>query len=286
MKQITLSAFIVVLLIAIDITIISSAYAGTKTTIFKVTKVSQKGKLQLRAYPSTKSRIKKSLPYNAKDLTETVKKRVIKGSTQWIEVNWRNTRGWVNSHYLKKTGVLVHNTKSNKPKAPRAVASRTSRNTNTLRLVSMKPIKIQPVTPNELPQAFGGDRYDQPTQIAATEMKMAYIDKNDQVAKKILSCSGNSPEPWNINMNITNKNMQVKLAKGRTFNLPINYHSWASPNKIRMGIGGNKGRNVVDVNLEKTDACSNGLSKTNYPYKVNATINRQFFSGCCQSIRN
>jgi len=280
MKQITLSAFIVLLLITVDATIISSASAANKTTIFKVTKVSPQGKLQLRAYPSPKSRIKKSLPYNAKDLTETGKKKVVKGNTQWQEVNWNNTRGWVNTRYLKKTGVLLNNKKPN----ANSIASRTSRNSNTLKLVSIKAINTQPVTPKEMSQAFGGDRYDQPTQVAAAEMKMAYTDKNEKVSNKILSCSGNSPEPWNINMNVTEKNMQVRLAKGRVFSLPISYHAWASPKKVRMGIGGNKGRNVVDVNLEKTDACSNGISKTNYPYKVNATINRQFFSGCCQSV--
>ena len=85
-------------------------------------------------------------------------------------------------------------------------------------------------------------------------------------------------------MNVTNKKMQINLKDGASFSVPINYHEWASSNKVRMNLGGNKGRNIVDVNLEKTDACSTGLSRTNYIYEVNATINREFFSGCCEAV--
>ncbi len=88
MKRLSISAFIVLALISIDASI-TMAYAKTtdnKITIFKVNKVSPSNTLKLRAWPSTKSRIKQRLPYNAKDLTETGKQRVI-GSTKWLEVN-------------------------------------------------------------------------------------------------------------------------------------------------------------------------------------------------------
>jgi len=270
--------FIVLALILIDASI-SAPYAATKVTIFKVTNVSQSSKLQLRAWPSPKSRIKKSLPYNAKDLTETGKTRVI-GKAKWVEVNWQNTHGWVNGRYLKKTGVLLHaQTKSKKMASAPA-----SRNTKSTKIVtSSKKTRIQAVISNSSnenlpPQTFAGDRYDQPIQLAATETKTAFQSKS---LHKILNCAGKTPNPWNIKLNMSNKKMLVKLKNKKTFNVPIKYHEWASTTKIRMNLGGSRGRNIVDVNLERTDACNNGLSRTNFTYEINATINRQFYSGCC-----
>ena len=277
MKRIIYSVFIVLALVTINITI-STTYAATKVKIFKVTKVSPGDKLHLRAWPSPKSRIKSSLPYNAKDLTETGKKRVI-GKTTWLEVNWNKTRGWVNGHYLKKTGVLLHAT-------PNTLAKHTSRNIHSNKAITkQEKIKaIIPATPldESPPQEFSGDRYDQPVQLAATEIKTAFSPNNNtQSSQKQLSCSGSTPNPWHLKMNMADKVMRVQLSKNQQFNIPIKYHEWASPTKVRMNLGGHKGRNIVDVNLEKTDACSDGLSRKNYTYEINATINRQFYSGCC-----
>lgn len=286
MKRIALSAFIVLALISIDATI-SMAYAKSKITIYKVTKVSTRNKLQLRAWPSPKSRVKVSLPYNAIDLTETGKKRVI-GKAKWLEVNWKNNRGWVNARYLKKTGVLLRqNTQATTKIAastPRANRNARSTTKNDVKTVAKKSIIRSRPTPNAMPQMPTENRYNQPTQIASTEMKTAYSAKNSATDNKILRCIGSSPRPWSIKMNVADKRMQVSFKNGKSFNVPINYHEWASNNKVRMNIGGNKGRNIVDVNLEKTNACSTGLSRTNYPYEVNATINRNFFSGCCETI--
>jgi hypothetical protein len=51
-----------------------------------------------------------------------------------------------------------------------------------------------------------------------------------------------------------------------------------------MNIGGTKGRNIIDVNLEKTNACYNDMTQSALAYSVNATINDQYFSGCCQTV--
>lgn len=284
MKRITLSAFIVLALISIDATI-SMAYAKSNVTIFKVTKVSSKNKLRLRAWPSPKSRVKVALPYNAVDLLETGKKKTL-GKSKWVEVTWQNNQGWVNARYLKKTGVLpLSNNRSSAVVAASSgshnVAKSLARNAT-----SSKREEVIKSTPNAMPQMPTENRYYQPTQLAAREMKMAYAPREAATANtgKVLRCLGSSPQPWRIKLNTADKRMQVNLKNGASFNVPINYHEWASSNKIRMNIGGNKGRNIVDVNLEKTDACSTGLSRTNYMYEVNATINRDFFSGCCETI--
>ncbi len=279
MRQITLSAFIVLALISIDATI-SVAYAKSNITIFKVTKVSAKSKLQLRAWPSPKSRVKISLPHNAIDLTETGKKKIL-GKTKWLEVNWKNNRGWVNARYLKKTGVLPNRSPVNN-----TVASNTSRNMkNNAKKIVKKTIVINKSLLNAVPEMPIENRYSQPDQPAPREVKTAYSGRAETSKNnKILSCVGSSPSQWNIQMDVGKKTMRIKSKGQSAFYVPINYHEWASPSKVRMNIGGNKGRNIVDVNLEKTDACSTGLSRKNYMYEVNATINRNFYSGCCETI--
>jgi len=292
MKRITLSAFIVLALISIDATI-SMAYAKSNITIFKVTKVSTNNKLQLRAWPSPKSRVKVSLPHNAVDLLETGKKKVL-GKSKWIEVTWQNNQGWVNARYLKKTGVLpisinkaqsvaVVAVTSGSRNITKAVVNPVAKTKITTNLTREAKRVIGNPTPNTMPQMPTENRYYQPTQLAAREVKTTYTP-NTESNNKILRCIGSSPRPWSIKLNTANKRMQVNFKNGQSFNVPINYHEWASSNKVRMNIGGNKGRNIVDVNLEKTDACSTGLSRKNYMYEVIATINRDFFSGCCETI--
>lgn len=284
MKQITLSALIVLALILIDLSF-SMAYANSNITIYKVTKVTSRNKLQLRAWPSPESRIKVSLPHNAVDLTDTGKEKVL-GKAKWIEVKWKDNRGWVNAYYLKKTGVLPGRRVTSKGSA----TSSTSRNINsTARIVNKKVIQKKLESKGSvtyiIPNIPTGNRYSQPTQVAAKEVKTTYSASIEPAQNgKILGCVGSSPSTWSITMDVANKKMRVKSQNRTPFYVPINYHEWASPSKVRMNIGGNKGRNIVDVNLEKTDACSTGLSRKNYMYEVNATINREFFSGCCETI--
>lgn len=268
MKRLSFSAFIVLALIIVDISI-SVSYAkgrtSNKITIYKVTKVSPSGNLKLRAWPSSTSRILRVLPHNAKDLTETGKKTIMVGSNRWQEVNWRNNKGWVNNRYLKKTGVLLHKKSANSSKG-------TARNTNSTKKNSIKAI-IPSTTPNEMPETRGGDHY-------SSEMKVAYQNRSTQSSQQ-LNCSGQTPKPWNINLDMAAKRMNIHLNRNGSFSIPIKYHEWASPTKVRMNIGGNRGRNIVDVNLQKVNSCRNGRSGTNNTYKINATINRQFYTGCC-----
>lgn len=274
MKRISLSVLVVLALISIDATI-SMAYAKETIKIFKVTRVSSSGKLPLRAWPGPTSRIKVALPYNAKDLTGTGKKKLVE-NTKWVEVNWKSNKGWVKSRYLKKTGVLLRKTNT--------ISSRNSKATDKT-VQKAKRLKSPVKSLNDKPQEYGGDRYDQPTQAAATEFKTTFTNNNESPgSNKLLLCDGNLPKYWNIKMDVSDNKMQVKFADRKEFIVPINYHEWATPNKVRINVGGNKGRNVVDVNLEKTNTCKNGLTNTNYTYEVNATINRDFFSGCCEVV--
>jgi len=80
--------------------------------------------------------------------------------------------------------------------------------------------------------------------------------------------------------------IQVKFPQKVGYNVPIKYHAWATPGKLRMNIGGSKGRNIIDVNLEKTNACFNDMTQSAMAYDVNATINDQNYSGCCQTVSN
>ncbi len=253
---------------------LTTAYADKKITIFKVNHLTKKQKLKLRAYPSPKSRIKISLPYNAKDIIETGKKKKV-GRTTWRQVNWNKQQGWVKARYLKKTGVLVRKSKKVTVKNKRAV-SNSSRN-----IIKRAKVINMPVTrPEDKPQQFGGDRYDQPVKMSASDVKVAYSD-NGNHASKIFNCQGNRPKSWRITLDLNQGAMRLKVPSRPTFNMPINYQEWESNRKVRMNLGGDKGRNMVDVNLEKTNSCHNDGSSKTFTYEVNATINKNFYFGCC-----
>lgn len=284
-----ISALFVIALITFDISL-SVAYAKTKITIYKVTNVSSSKTLRLRAWPSPRSRIKVSLPYNAKDITATGKKKKL-GRTQWLEVHWGKNKGWVNAKYLKKTGVLLrtaikpsatlptkkkHIAKSrNKPPKTNSTIKRkiSSRNTRSIKSKNI-PIEIPP-------QEFGGDRYDQTLEMNAKEVKTAYTPKNRSAHK--LSCKGLSPKPWSMKMSFNGNIMNIAFLGKPTLKVLLRYNDWTSNNRVRMSLGGNRGRNsVIDVNLERTNACRVGSFKNRYRYEIKTTINNNFYSGCCR----
>lgn len=298
MKRTTLAAFVVFTLIGLDASI-TVVHAQTKVKIFKVTKVSHSGKLRLRAWPSSKSRVKASLPYNAKDLVETGK-QVTKNKSRWVQVTWQNYTGWVNAHYLKKTGVLVRQDQDTPVKQVMAKqTTRTNRNVNS-KITSQAKQNIAATivdtqtAPQELPNEYQGDRYDQslkpvaPVHVANhVAKKMAYAPKKNgrSASKWMLSCSGSTPKNWNIKMDVAEKKLFVKVAGKKEFSVPMTYRKWAPGGQVRMEIGGGKGRNLVDATLEKTYACNTGLSKKNYSYMVNVAVNRgQLLSGCCNPV--
>lgn len=191
------SALFVVALIMFDITTTIS-HAETKTTIYKVTRVSSGKTLRLRAWPSTKSRIKRKLPFNARNVIETGKSKRV-GRSKWIEVRWNDSLGWVNKRYLKKTGILSlggsnkrasYKNQSKKKVAKRAGKSRNkayflkskpkrkfiSRNTRSINYKQSNKRDFAPsVIQMEMPpQEFGGDRYDQTIESKASEMKTSF----------------------------------------------------------------------------------------------------------------
>ncbi len=156
------------------------------------------------------------------------------------------------------------------------MASSSSRNI----IKRAKVIHTPTIRPEDKPQSFGGDRYDQPVKMSATDIKVAYSERGTKT-KKVYKCEGNKPKTWNITLNVTDGNMRLNLPNRSSFNMPINYHEWESKSKLRMNLGGDKGRNMVDVNLEKTNSCHNDGSSKAFAYEVNATINKSFFFGCC-----
>lgn len=279
------SALFVIALISVDISL-SVAHAQTKTTIYKVTKVSSGKTLRLRAWPSPKSRIKVSLPHNAKDITETGKRKKV-GRTKWIEVRWGKNKGWVNSRYLKKTGVLLKTDKQialktkqstkSRNQAPKKINKRKTSSRNT-RAKKYQPSSI-PLEPP--PQEFGGDRYDQTLEMNAKEVKTSYLPKRNSTRK--LSCLGDIPKPWKMKLSLNGNTMNINFPGSPTLKVPLRYNEWTSNNKARMSLGGSRGRNmVVDVSLEKTNACRVSSSNRRFSYEVKTTINNQFYSGCCR----
>ena len=282
-------ALFVIVLITFDISL-SIAHAKTKITIYKVANVTSGKNLRLRAWPSPKSRIKVSLPYNAKDIIATGKKKKL-GRTQWLEVFWNKNKGWVNAKYLKKTGVLLKTAIKSDVTSPikekhiaKSRNKATKINSSTKRKISSRntrSIKSKNIPIEMPPQEFGGDRYDQTLEMNAKEVKTAYAPKNKSSHKLI--CNGISPKPWNMKMSVSGNTMNITFLGKPSLKVPLRYNDWTSNNKVRMSLGGDRGRNsVIDVNLERTNACRVGSSKKRYRYEIKTTINNSFYSGCCR----
>lgn len=69
--------------------------------IYQVIRVGQGSSLNLRAWPSAKSRILVALPHNASWIVKTPKHKKV-GNSTWQQVRWNKSTGWVNSHFLGK----------------------------------------------------------------------------------------------------------------------------------------------------------------------------------------
>ncbi len=74
----------------------SSAQAND---IYKVMRVGQGASLNLRAYPSSKSKIKVAIPHNASWVVKRNSSKKV-GRSIWNKVVWNKEEGWVNSNFL------------------------------------------------------------------------------------------------------------------------------------------------------------------------------------------
>lgn len=85
-----------------------------------------------------------------------------------------------------------------------------------------------------------------------------------------------------MKLNISHKSLYISFTGRKTITVPLRYSDWASNNNTRVSLGGSRGRNIViDVNLERSNTCVTVASPINR-YEITATINNQFYSGCCR----
>ncbi len=69
--------------------------------VYKVVHVKPADSLNLRAYPSSKSRIKVAIPHNATWVKKQGREKRV-GGALWSKVSWNREEGWVNTYYLGK----------------------------------------------------------------------------------------------------------------------------------------------------------------------------------------
>jgi uncharacterized membrane protein len=85
-------------------------------------------------------------------------------------------------------------------------------------------------------------------------------------------------------MNITGRNMKVKFGNEQ-FVSPIYHRAW-NKQQSRMTISGGKGRNAVNATLDKTNACTDGITQIRYPFAVNAKVGgNKWMRGCCRAVQ-
>lgn len=99
----------------------------------------------------------------------------------------------------------------------------------------------------------------------------------------VMKCSGTEPF-WGID--ITESQLSVNMLDGVQYQVPVLFRQTSSNNRKIAVIAGQNGPNNTYVFLQKVDeanACSDGMSDTQYPYTATATLNnKKVVSGCCR----
>ncbi len=230
----------------------SVAFSAPLLKVYQVTKVKQGASLNMRAWPSVKSRVLVALPHNAKWVASS-RHPIKKGSSSWQQIHWNGETGWVNTKYLKFDAASTY-------KARQRQNHRLKTQGNTSRNAPAK------------------------TQQSAAARKNTVAQKT--TGKQVfMECGGNTPF-WNISMNFTGKKLKVDLRDGKSFNSPLYYRKWVK-GKNQMIVNGGRGRNAVRAMLTKTNTCTDGITNIKYPFAVTATVagNRKV-SGCCRSVQH
>ncbi len=225
----------------------SLAFSAPLLKVYEVTGVKAGDSLNVRAWPSPKSRVVLALPHNAKWVASS-RQPIKKGNVNWQQIHWNGVSGWVNTQYLKYDSVSTK----------KALQRRNHR------------LQVQ-----------GKSRNVARSAPAARVAKKATVTRNSKV---IMECGGNAPF-WSVSMDFTGKRMDVDLRDGKPFNTPVYYRKWIKQSN-KMVVNGGRGRNAVRATLTKTNACTDGITNIKYPFVIDATIagNRQV-SGCCRSVQ-
>ncbi len=229
----------------------TAVFSAPVLKVYQVTKVKQGDSLNMRAWPSVKSRVLVALPHNAKWVASN-RNPIKKSSSFWQQVHWNGVSGWVNTKYLKFDAASTYKARQ-RQKHRTKTQGPVSRNTSARR---QQPVRR--------PQTVATRR----------------------VGKQVfMECGGSAPF-WNISMNFTGKRLKVDLRDGNAFNTPLFYRKWNKANN-KMVVNGGRGRNAVRATLTKNNACRDGITNIKYPFSIAATVagNRKV-SGCCRSVQH
>lgn len=242
------------LLFTVSLLFSAASFAAPQLKVYSVTNVKVGDSLNMRAWPSTKSRVILAIPHNAKWVAST-QKPVKKGTSNWQKVIWNGVTGWVNTSYLKYDPVSTR----------KALQRRDHR------------LKVQGKSRNVARSTVAS---------RAPTANRNSASKKSSTRKVVMECGGNSPF-WKVSMDFTGKRMEVSHPNGRpAFNTPVYFRKWLRDSN-KMIVNGGRGRNAVRATLTKTNACTDGITNIKYPFAVDATIGgNQKVSGCCRSVQH
>ncbi len=228
----------------------SFALATAQLKVYQVTNVKQGDSLNMRAWPSTKSRVVVALPHNAKWVASN-RNPVKKGASNWQQIIWNGESGWVNTKYLKYDAASTY-------KARQRRNHRVNQQGHSSRNVTRK----------------------------APVRRVARAVVSKPAGKQVfMECGGAAPF-WNISMNFTGKSLKVDLRDGKKFTSPLYYRKWLKKSN-KMVVNSGRGRNAVRATLTKTNACTDGITNIKYPFSISATVaGNKKVSGCCRSVQH
>ena len=277
------------------------AYAASDDQLYSV-KIKHEKALNLRAWPSNKSKIIIRIAPKSKNILFLGKRKLV-AKDSWMKVRWHKQEGWVNAYFLQKqlasNKQAVKKTNSIKP----AVVKNNQIKVKPLKATpkpSVKPAAINRNLPSKKPfvtpllekpkfneMERQGDRYRQPSDIPpATNIKTKLIQQPVRAvqrrARSKLSCRGLKTDKWKLRMNMVSKKVWLKLEDRGVYSLPITFSQWDRNSYKRMTVVAGKGRERIKAVLNRNHLCRRSFLKSRYTYSINATVSRSgLLSGCC-----
>ena len=97
-----------------------------------------------------------------------------------------------------------------------------------------------------------------------------------------MKCNGSEPF-WM--MKITEKLMDVNVVDAEKYQVKVDFRKQSANNTSIAIVAGRRGNALTSVFLQKVEACSDGMSSTQYPYSIAAMLNsKRSVSGCCSIV--
>lgn len=244
--------------IALIIALSLIAMPMAQAAVFEIQRVASTDSLNLRAKPGARNAIVGRVPHNGRWI-RTDGRRVAVGRTNWIRIDWRGQKGWVNEYYIRQ---MQLNKTPQQPARAQPPAAR--------------PNVVAAPRPNVAPRPAPPPPRPPVLTAAQLHKKGAWV----------LECGNRSPF-WRVLVH-PGKALEVNLRGRNAGIIPMTYqkqdkNKWNTA--MKTVVRSSNGRFATDMTIHYTKQCRHTLSNQNVHYRVNAMVNGEQMQGCCRAVQ-